>query len=184
MPLARSARSDSFHVLTYPSRFGLQRVSASRSVRFFLCPDLSLPMPSPGSECPLAQSDSFHVLTCLSRYHLQLVCAPCSVGFFLCLDSSLPTPSSASECSLGRFPSVFSLYPPHLLQGVGSRSIWLSIFVLSVPSFLHFSEGEPFFFMCLSPMFSLLHFSVTQPLVDKLQAFNSDVLLLFFLLSS
>ena len=58
----------------------------------------------------------------------------------------------------------------------------LSIFgVLSVPSFLHFSEGKPFYFMCLPPVFSL-YFSVTQPLVVKLRSFTSDVLLLFFLL--
>jgi len=43
----------SFCVLTCPSLYGLQFVSAPWLVGFFLCPDLSLPLWSPGSECPL-----------------------------------------------------------------------------------------------------------------------------------
>ena len=59
--------------------------------------------------------------------------------------------------------------------------MWMSIFcVLSVPSFLHFSAGEPFFFNCPPPVFLPLSFSVTQLLLDKLRSFNSDVPLLFF----
>jgi hypothetical protein len=71
--------------------------------------------------------------------------------------------------------------PPRLLQGVSFRSMRLSIFrVLSVHPFLYFSEGEPFFFICLHPVFSLLYFSVTQLLVEKLRSYTSDVLSLFF----
>src|SRR6267142_1302457 len=43
---------DSFWVLTCPS-CALQLVSAPHLVRFFLCPDLSICLCSPGSECPL-----------------------------------------------------------------------------------------------------------------------------------
>jgi hypothetical protein len=46
------ARSDSFHALTCLSICVLQKVSAPRSVGFFACPDLSLDLRSPGSECP------------------------------------------------------------------------------------------------------------------------------------
>ena len=141
MPLARS---DSFGVLTYPSRCCLQRVSAPRSFEFFPCPDLSLPMPSPASKYSLAR-----------------------FAFLLYSHFVLPTsPFSGSKLSF----------------------TCLCIFgILSVSSFLHFSEGEPFSFFCLPPVFSLLYFyyfSVTQLTVDKLRTFNSDVLLLFLLLLS
>ena len=43
----------SLYVLTCPIRCHLQSVSTPRSVGFFACPDLSLAMLSPGSECPL-----------------------------------------------------------------------------------------------------------------------------------
>ena len=42
----------SLHVLTCPIRCRLQYVSAPRSVGFFRCPDSSLAMLSPESECP------------------------------------------------------------------------------------------------------------------------------------
>src|SRR6266850_1517621 len=41
-----------FRVLTCPSVCALQSVSAPRSVGFFPCPDLSVHLCSPGSECP------------------------------------------------------------------------------------------------------------------------------------
>ena len=41
-----------------------------------------------------------------------------------------------------------------------------------------------FLFFCLLPMFSLLCFSWLQLLFSKLQSFNSNVLFLFFLISS
>ena len=42
----------SLHVLTCPIECRLQDVSAPRSVGFFRCPELSLAMLSPESECP------------------------------------------------------------------------------------------------------------------------------------
>ena len=73
----------SLHVLTCPIGCRLQHVSAPRSVGFFRCPDLSLAMLSPGSECR-------------------------SVGFFRCPDLSLAILSPVCECpSFGRILSVF-----------------------------------------------------------------------------
>ena len=115
------------------------------------------------------------------------MCTPCSVGSFSCPDLSLPIPSPGRK----RSSVDFLLYsdsapPPRLLQRVSSCSMWLSTLgVLSVPPFLHFSEGGPFFLCAfLLCQLSVLYFSVTQLLVDKLRSFSSDVLLLFFLLSS
>jgi len=48
MPLALLL---SFNILTCPSLRDLQEVSAPCSVAFLPHPDLSLPMPPPGSEC-------------------------------------------------------------------------------------------------------------------------------------
>jgi len=101
----------SFHVLTSPSWYGLQLVSAPPLATFFLCPDKSFPMWSLVCECsllshflsvswqvssdvvsrmwvPLAQLLFFHVLTGPSQCGLQLVSALSLVTFFPCSDKS------------------------------------------------------------------------------------------------
>ena len=104
-------RSDSLRVLTCPSLCGLQEVSEPRSVGFFGCPDLSLPVRSPVGEWAsvgrILRSDSLRVLICTSLCGLQLVSGPRSVGLFACPDLSLPVWSPGSEwASVGRTLSV------------------------------------------------------------------------------
>ena len=155
-PGSECPRSATFFLcpnLSFPTRRPLQRVSPPHLVTFFPCHDLSLLIRSPGGECPSFGHFSFRVLTCPSPCDLQSVSAPILFNFILYLD-----------------------FIPPFFQGVSFPSICSSIFhVLSAPSSLHFSGGEPFFVSAFS-LFSLFYFSVTQLLFDKLRSFNSDVL--------
>jgi len=117
----------------------LQDVSASCSLGFLLCPDLSICLHSPGCECPLltqipsmswlvcpsvlsrmwvphAHLDSFCVLTCPSVCTLQFVSAPCSLRFLPCPDLSVHLCSSESEC-----PSFVHFLCPHSFPSLCQR---------------------------------------------------------------
>ena len=134
---------------------------------------------------PLTILVSFHVLSCPSLCGLQLVSAPHLVGFFLCPDLSL-------LCGLQLVsPWAWSisfqiLTLSHLLSPGSEYPFNLLICFWCTDVFLHFSESEPFFYICPLPAsgFSLRCFSASQLLFDKLRSFNSDVLWLFFLISS
>jgi len=75
----------------------LQSVSAPLSLAFFPSPDLTLPLRSPGSQCP--SLTRFSPCPNLSHPLCALVCECLShTHFFLCPDLSLPPHSPESEC--------------------------------------------------------------------------------------
>jgi len=134
---------------------------------------------------PLGWLVSFCVLTCPSLCGLQKVSAPYSVGFFLYPDMSLPLLSPEGKCpSLGWFLSVSWLYSSVcLLQGVSTPSICLSIFGVLMSSFLPtFLRRWAFLLYLLVFSLALLCLCAPQILISKLQSFNSNVLLLHFLI--
>ena len=160
MPLPWSLYSP---VITFPFLCGPQNVSAPCSVTFFPYLDLSLLLRSPESQS-LAWSLSFLVLTCPFLCGLQRVSATYSVPFLQCSEVPLLPRSPACEYSF------------ILLMDFQCTSVFLPLCV--------FSECEPFFYLCLPPVFSLLCLSAPQIIFDKLQWFNSNVLLILFLILS
>ena len=97
------ARLVSFRVVTSPSLCHFQKVRVHLSVCLFPCPDIFLPLLSPGSERTSPTQISFCFLTSSSRCHLQDVSAPHNLP---CRDKSLTLPPPVGECaSLGLFIS-------------------------------------------------------------------------------
>ena len=104
----------SFCVLTCPSLCHLQDVSAPCLVTFFPCPDLFLPLPSPGSECPLLGhflSMSWHVPpSAISRKWVPL---PWSISScILTLSFLLPSPGSIYPFNLPICPWCTKMFLP------------------------------------------------------------------------
>lgn len=93
----------SFRVLISPSLCGLQFVSAPCSVAFFLPPDKSPYLRSPGCECISLLSLSFRVPTSSSLCGFQEVSRSLELAFFSCPDKSLSRYSSVCGCSFNAF---------------------------------------------------------------------------------
>jgi len=113
VPLAPSL---SFRLLTYSSRCALQEVSTPRSLAFFPCPHLSLPIRSPECECPsLARFPSMTPPVPPMRFP-ESECLR-SLALFPCPHLSLVMRSLVRECpSLARSPSAPSLIPRSTLS--------------------------------------------------------------------